>query len=211
MQQLDAALEREALALVEGFDSLASKFADYKPTVERIQQAFKAGKTVLGCTSFRKFCDEKLHRTPSTVYSMLRGGRPAAKRKKPVCDGHTLKETYHVLRLKRDVDCWTAGSFFSASFCVDCVSEATNLELEADFGCEITEKDFIKRALKSRRVNKRLKPEDVELVRVNATYKLTAISKAEDSKAEVQAVNEHAAQCVRGLFPSRAKKSGGAS
>jgi hypothetical protein len=74
-----AAMERLAVQVVRDFATVCAKLKDVRQPIETIQSWFRShprGSTsLLGCATFKEFCEKKLHRHESTVYRMLGNSR----------------------------------------------------------------------------------------------------------------------------------------
>lgn len=70
-----AEIEQLAREVAKDFRTSCSKLRSLKPKIERIQGYFadhvRGSVTVLGCGSFKEYCEKKLGRTKQAVYSML--------------------------------------------------------------------------------------------------------------------------------------------
>jgi uncharacterized protein (DUF3084 family) len=69
-----AEAEKRAQQLVDEFAPLCVKLKALKPQIEKVQADFKklkGSQMILGCGSFKHFCEKKLDRTEQAVYAML--------------------------------------------------------------------------------------------------------------------------------------------
>lgn len=69
-----AEAEKRAQQLVDEFAPLCVKLKALQPQIEKVQADFKklkGSQMILGCGSFKHFCEKKLDRTEQAVYAML--------------------------------------------------------------------------------------------------------------------------------------------
>jgi len=93
-----AEAENRAQKLADEFAPLCVKLRALKPQIEEVQADFKklkGSQTILGCRSFKDFCEKKLDRTEQAVYAML-GDYSKKQKSKKDGDGSTpQKPTLH--------------------------------------------------------------------------------------------------------------------
>jgi hypothetical protein len=93
-----AAMEALAAKVVEQFSVICCKLTELRPHIERIQAWYKRhprqSTSLMGCPSFKAFCEKCLHRDESTVYRMLS--------KDGLVDSHVGSLGRHVSALKSE-------------------------------------------------------------------------------------------------------------